>query len=153
MILRGNIVLRSKNPMRKSDMKIFSIGGFAAIDSQEREFCFDWTSYEASVIELEDGHLEIDVDLREFDEEFWQDSNEENGFEKEYTDPSFIVNSQLVEVSYEAFENEVTGPLNPFEVVEFTLHEWVDDTTGYKTYEFSKENLKVYEEEYTIEED
>jgi hypothetical protein len=150
MILRAELIFVSKFPMKKVDLEIFSIGGFSSITPDGRTLCFDWDSSASGVKELENGHIEITCDMREFNEEDFVGCNLKEGIKEEEVTPDFIINSELTEVFYEAFANEVEDPLIPLVLKEFTLWQWNDEKQDYDSYSFTDEALEKFEREHAL---
>ncbi|UOE58180.1 hypothetical protein [Cytobacillus oceanisediminis] len=77
MIARGYVTLRSKHKVsyQRSHVQHVSIGDFYVTDG-EADVIFDWLDVSAGTFIDEEGHLVASIELREFDEELFSESND-----------------------------------------------------------------------------
>jgi hypothetical protein len=139
---RANVTLMSKEKVEK-EPDIASIGGFAVVDEGGNITSFDWLQSEGYNEMEEDGRLKMEWYLKEFDEEFYLDSNET---EDESPDWKSILRQKIEEIYYETgyivngMEEE--GP--EMEVTYFAILLWNDEKGDYETFEFPEKEIREY---------
>jgi hypothetical protein len=136
-------------PLTKDELQIFSIGGYSATSKDKRKFAFDWYEMSAGTENDENGHLVINCELKDFEIEDYKEMNLENNVEQSELTPEFIVSSSLEELYYEAFNDEINGDLIPFDLVEFSILVWDNDKNDYTVFDFSEEQIKDFNENYS----
>lgn len=141
----GYIKYVSRKPIGKKPY-VFSTGGYSGTTKDGKGIIFDWCETYGYATVREDGHVEIEADLRCFDEEFTIDSSEK-GSGADNLAPETLTTIELTEVFYECFLDEQEEEFVYLDVVEFSVY---DPETGV---EKKFENLKEYNEKYSIKEE
>lgn len=134
MYLRAYLELKSKEPIQKP--AIFSIGGFSAKTKTGEILNFDWEEMQAS-FEIKNELGVFDVELKEFDEDFFKESNPATKITlRQIMTPEFLTKCEINEILYECFETDIDNELIPLEVTKFEL------TGSEGSAEFKKDQLK-----------
>jgi hypothetical protein len=141
---RANVTLISKEKVEK-EPDIASIGGFAVVDDGGNITSFDWLQSEGYNEMQDDGRLTMEWYLREFDEEFYTDSNEEGEGEPDWES---ILKQKIEEIYYETGYIvdglETEGPV--MEVAYFAILLWNDQKGDYEAFEFPEREIREYNE-------
>lgn len=119
--VRGYINYCSKEKV-KNEPKIFSTGGYRVLDEKNQEILFDFNLSESGCEILEDGRLKIDVSLREFDADFFEESNKSIE-ELDKITPELLASFKLLEVYYECFADDNEEEFIELEVVDFCIED------------------------------
>ncbi len=137
--LRANIKYVTREAIKvKPDN--FTTGGYTVVNPDGGLICFDWSEMSANSKILEDGKVEIEADLKDFD---WE-AYEEN--EKHITNllsiPIYkITEFNIDEVYYEcSIGNDEQEKSIELDLIEFSLY----DSYSGKSYSFSKETIDRY---------
>lgn len=120
--MRAIIVLRSVAPVSEIPA-VFTVGGYAGITVEGRDFAFDWNEYRTSVAPDEQGRMVFTSELKDFEEGEFVEGNREDGVEQSEITAKFITSARLAEVYYECYlvDNENDQVLIPLDVIEFGL--------------------------------
>lgn len=136
---RAGVVLESTEKVnRKPD--VASVGGFTVV-AGEKEIIFDWCMYEGQSAINEDGKLNMGFYLRDFDTDFFNESNEG------LTAPDWeqMLNGVIEEVYHEVgFIEDDQENLIDMKVLEFEIYLWDDQGKEYQTLKFSPEQIEAY---------
>lgn len=143
--MRGYIKYVTRKPLGKKPA-IFSTGGYSGKTKDGKEIIFDWLDSYGRATVREDGHVEIEVDLCNFDEEFTVDSSDKNSGADKLT-PESLTAITLTEVFYECFADEEEEDFIYLDVVEFAVYDPDIDI------ECEFKNLKEYNKKYSIKEE
>lgn len=142
--IRGGLIFTSKYKMNNKP-EIFSAGGFEVIDASGRTFMFDWCESSSTVTFNNEGYMEIECNFRDFDDDFFGQSNEGIKYDEEEITPKFLTSCKLVEAYYECFDEDSTNTNNdtayPLIITEFALY----NEDG--QFNFSEEEIARYEKE------
>ena len=98
MITRMHVTMRSVKPTGITP-KIFSLGSFTAV-KEGRKFTFDFTDSEYEFSHDDEGHLNIDILLRNFDEDSFGPQKEIDRLMRRLEKEDFT------EIFYECYEDE-----------------------------------------------
>ncbi len=106
--IEANIVMRSIAPFAGKP-EVFTIGGFGATASNSSRFSFDWCTYSANIEHDENNRLIMNIELDDFDIEFFEDcqadqgNQESNNISFSEINAKFLAESTLNEVFYECY--------------------------------------------------
>ena len=148
-VLRAYIELKALRPVALNEeglISICSIGGFAGIAKDGRDFVFDWESYAIS-IQKDPNDFRMDCELRDFDFDFYEGSNiDDASIPLEEFTPELIKDMSLYELMYEAFEVDESDDLIPMELVSFVISFYDNETDETVYVELSDEQIQAFNE-------
>lgn len=134
----GKIVMKSKTPLDFEKLDTFTIGGYA-VGYGAGWTWFDWNNMEGKSTTDEEGYMYITCELDDFALE-----DKEWPFDLDQF-LSLALSKQLVEVFYEAmYDNKFVN----FNLDSFKMTYSVGLEDPGKVYEFSKENIQIFNEKY-----
>ena len=148
-VLRAYIELKALRPVTLNEEGLIntcSIGGFAGIAKDGRDFVFDWESYAIS-IQKDPNDFRMDCELRDFDFDFYEGSNvDDASIPLEEFTPELIKDMSLYELMYEAFEVDESDDLIPMELVSFVISFYDNETDETVYAELSDEQIQAFNE-------
>lgn len=143
--MRGYIKYVSREPVNQKPAH-FATGGYSVRNTNGDLIAFDWSEMVGASTVLEDGRVEIEARLRDFDIELYDSSN--SGVKDILTIPlSRLASMELVEAYNECYKDQDDEETVLLDVVEFLLF----DQDANKEYHFSKENIEKFNIKQAIE--
>lgn len=115
---------------------IFSTGGYSVKTEDGKIIKFDWCDMYADAYPQKDGRVIIEAELRNFDTDFYESSNEDIENLKDIPLNS-LAGMELDEVYYECYKKDTDENSTILDVLEFSLFEHGKDEV-----KFSQENLE-----------
>lgn len=146
MAIRGYVDLQSCEKLDADKIEIASIGGFSLIKNG-KEIYFDWEESYGGKTYNSDGTVTLKWELRNFDEDFFNDSNK--GINASEVTVDFFRDTELTEVYYEAGDDDIAFPfkLICFEIVD--IDDYIENgETKDNIYAFSEEQINKFNQEY-----
>ena len=139
MYLRAGIEFRSVKPVLVKPT-IFTAGSFTLKTKDGKEIIFDFNFLEYRIDMDLDGNIQAIAWLKDFDEEYFEESNEGNGITLEQVmNPKFLTECTLSEIFYECYVDGDEDTLIPMTIIQFDLY----GSEGQAS--FSEEQLKEYD--------
>ena len=124
MAIRGNIKYRTRKPLGKKP-PVFFTGGYSGKTKNNHKITFDWTESYGTATVLDDGYVEIEMTLRDFDWEFTINNSDSEAKPEELT-PEVLSNLELTDVSYECYADENEEEFVHLDLVEFAVYDYHD---------------------------
>lgn len=113
----GTIRYRTREKIDRKP-EIFTTGGYTGVDKDGKEIIFDWCDMYAFVEELDDGRMEIEVTLKNFDIEFLRDSNEITSISARE-----LSKLNLNEIFYECYLDKEEEGFVELDIIEFIIYD------------------------------
>ena len=141
-VLRGCVVLKGTGFKKKP--QIYSIGGFMVELPDGREVHFDWNESSTGCDLRENGECFFESNLRDFDDELFQSSNETVTIDE--LTPELLISGKLTEVFYECYNELDNGDEESFELKldSFELIFYAADSDEPSSYEFPESAIEEY---------